>query len=145
MTMAKTIPANSRPVALTVASPWWWFLLSGVPLKQIEAVARQSIIPVDLYRGALYIHASNDFQWGIVRDDALQLIRALGWSRKPSKWPSMFDMRAAAGHIVGKVLISTGGGVSVLWASTTPVVCADASGRFTVSVSLGARLAKVAA
>lgn len=147
-TPAKKTPAKFRhaAMAVTIPSPWWWFLLSGVSLKQIEAVAGYPLIPAGLaYRGPLYVHAGAEFPWGIVREDALGLIRELGWRRTPAKWPSMYDMRACAGQIVGEIVVGEGPrgrglSISPVAFRSSAVVCADGAGLFALSPAVVARI-----
>lgn len=106
-------PENLR--VFTVPSPGWWFLLHA-PTKLTWAMLDLVIpdgVPGDCRMEETFLlQADPAFNWGIVREDAVQLIRELGWRNKADLWPDLHELKRAAGKIVGKVTISIESGVS---------------------------------
>lgn len=89
--------------ALSVRSPWWWYILHGG--KDVENRSWST-----RYRGSVLIHASSWFQREQIEDE----IESCSWVRR-SDVPLAQDFKALSGHYVGVVDI-----VDCVWASESP-------------------------
>lgn len=89
--------------ALSIRSPWWWFILHGAG-KDIENRDWSTN-----YRGRILVHASSWWQESAIDsdlEDAIYIAELSGHplSRLPRIDPE--EMKASRGHIVGSVEIT---------------------------------------
>lgn len=85
--------------AISIRSPWWWFILhGGKTIENRDWPTR--------FRGPVLIHASSWFRPDEVHDDfryARQIASDSGWPSLPPV--SLAELRAQGGHIVGRARI----------------------------------------
>ena len=81
--------------ALSIRSPWWWFILHGG--KDIENRDWPTKV-----RGRVYIHASKWFVRSQVIDDWTFAHKHVSASGR-AIWPGINNVKAHGGHIVGTV------------------------------------------
>ncbi len=82
--------------AISIRAPWWWFILHGG--KDVENRDWST-----RYRGPVLIHASSWFRSLEIADDLATVRRTIIGNAAPG--PSLSDLRALGGHLVGRALI----------------------------------------
>lgn len=83
--------------ALSIRAPWWWAILHGKNIENRDWHCN--------FRGVVLIHASKWWNAEEVRDDWEDVMFMARQSGVKISGPSMEQMRALGGHIVGSVEI----------------------------------------
>jgi hypothetical protein len=81
--------------AISIRSPWWWFILHGG--KDIENRSWPT-----KFRGTVYVHASKWWRAEEVRADGEWCLDTAA-TMAPEDWPSIHNLQRLGGHIVGTV------------------------------------------
>lgn len=96
-----------QSIELTIASPYWWFLLHGAR-RLWDRIPESQESNIKKFTGRVHLKAAAEFTFADVFEATKEAVEVMGWARRESMWPVYRELKSRRGEYVGVLELKNG-------------------------------------